>query len=339
MQFNLSPTQIEKLTSCTRIIFVSCGTSYHASIYAKYLLEEYANIPVDAEYASEFRYRTAILDSKTLVVGISQSGETADTLAALRLAKESGAITMGLINVANSSVARLVEIGLCSYCGPEIAVASTKVYTAQLLILYYFSLYMAELRNKLEPSQISEKVQDSQKLATLADSLLTNTEQIAEFGRTYAGYQHMLYLGRGLFYPLALEGALKLKELSYIHAEGYAAAEMKHGPIALIDSRMPVVVLAPQHGQLYEKMQSNIAEIKARGGRLLAFTQLSDGGKEQVSEYMNLYNDFVILPKLNRELDHLLFAIPLQLFAYYIAITKAINPDQPRNLAKSVTVE
>ncbi|WGK69354.1 glutamine--fructose-6-phosphate transaminase (isomerizing) [Candidatus Haliotispira prima] len=359
-QFDLDEGQRQKLRDCRHMIFVSCGTSHYSSIYAKYILEKYCNLPVSVEYASEFRYREPVLGPDTVVIGLSQSGETADTLAALGLAKERGVTTLGLVNVAGSSIARMVDILLCSHCGTEIGVASTKVYTAQLLILYYLTFYLAELRggpardlgdagsDVSRDDLCAEKMRQSQKLAVFAERILSRSDRLRELGRAYAGYQHMLYLGRGLQYPLALEGALKLKELSYIHAEGYAAAEMKHGPIALIDTRMPVLVLSPRPGLLYEKMQSNIAEVKARGGRILGFVcedTEPEAGPEgerppiKAGLHKGLYNDMFVLPQLNEELDALLCALPLQLFAYYIALAKDIDPDQPRNLAKSVTVE
>ncbi len=345
-RFAFDEQQEQKLRGIQQIVFVSCGTSYHSSVYAKYLLEKYCGIAVRVEYASEFRYREPLLGPHTLVIGLSQSGETADTLAALRLAKDLGAATLGLVNVASSSIARMVDILLCSHCGPEIGVASTKVYTAQLLILYYLTFYLAHLRGLGTRELVAQKLQESQKLAVFAGRILSQADSLRELGRAYAGYQHMLYLGRGLYYPLALEGALKLKELSYIHAEAYAAAEMKHGPIALIDNRMPVLVLVPSCGTLYEKMQSNIAEVKARGGRILAFVGAAAGSQEteeagaaSFAELKALYNDHFVLPSISEELDVLILALPLQLFAYHIAVVKGIDPDQPRNLAKSVTVE
>ncbi len=345
--FDLSTKEQQQLRSCRQLIFVSCGTSYHASLYARYLLEKYARLPVQVEYASEFRYREPVLGPEVLVAALSQSGETADTLAALRLARTQGATTLALVNVPGSSIARLADILLCSHCGPEIGVASTKVYTAQLLILYYFSFYLAKLRQApgLTPALISEKMQQSQQLAVFAERILSRSARLQELGRAYAGYRHILCLGRGLYYPLALEGALKLKELSYIHAEGYAAAEMKHGPIALIDSRMPVVVLLPDYGTLYEKMQSNIAEVRTRGARILAFVGRNDEGDAgQLPEHPAPadcadYNDVFALPRLSEELDVPLYAIALQLLAYHIALARGIDPDRPRNLAKSVTVE
>lgn len=331
-QFNFTQEQLEILQDINRIIFVSCGTSYHSSIYASYLFEKYTKIQSVVEYASEFRYREPILDEHTLVIALSQSGETADTLAALHLAKEQQAKTLGIVNVDTSSIARTVDIMLCTDCGPEIGVASTKAYTAQMLLMYYLFLYVGNIRNIIADETVIEFTEQTKILPLLAEKVLSQQENIKGLGRAYAGYQHMLYLGRGLFYPLALEGALKLKEISYIHAEGYAAAEMKHGPIALIDQTMPIVVCAPKHELLYEKIQSNIAEVKARGGRILALISQGD-----TNTYV--YDDYLEVPHISETLDPILFSLPLQLLAYYAALAKGFDPDQPRNLAKSVTVE
>ena len=331
-KFNFNDIQKDILTNIERIIFVSCGTSYHASLYAASLFEQYTNIPATVEYASEFRYRYPVITNHTLIIALSQSGETADTLAAVNFAKERGAKTLGIVNVPTSSIARASDIALNIGCGPEIGVASTKAYTAQMVLLYYLVLCMSDLQGRIEKKELQTLVAHSKQLSKLSQEIFSHSAVIKELGRAYAGYQHMLYLGRGLMYPASLEGALKLKELSYIHAEGYAAAEMKHGPIALIDSTMPIVVLAPQHDVLYEKIHSNIAEIKARGGRVLVL--ISKG-----SEALDICDDIFEVPSISEQLDPILFALPLQLFSYYVAVSKGFDPDQPRNLAKSVTVE
>lgn len=327
--FNLEQDAI--LKSFNRVVFVGCGTSYHSSLYAAYLFEQYIGVPASVEYASEFRYRHPVIGVHVLVVGLSQSGETADTLAALQFAQKKGAFTLGIVNVPTSSMARLVDLMLCTDCGLEIGVASTKAYTAQMLIMYYLMLYIAHKRNRMPEEEIERFVEITKRLPLLAEQILTQQDTIRNLGRAYAGYQHVLYLGRGLLYSLALEGALKLKELSYIHAEGYAAAEMKHGPIALIDSSMPIVVLAPKHDVLYEKIQNNIAEVKARGGRVFALVHHGTCN--------DLYDDIFKLPEISVDLDPILFALPLQLFSYYASLARGYDPDQPRNLAKSVTVE
>lgn len=332
LNFDFNQSQITILENINRIIFVSCGTSYHASIYASYIFEQYAKIQSSVEYASEFRYRNPIVDNHTLIIALSQSGETADTLAAVHLAQEQHARTLAVVNVDTSSIARTVDIMLCTDCGPEIGVASTKAFTTQMLLLYYLCLYLAHIRGSMSPQAIIELVLPTKKLPQLAEKILSKKDIIKNLGKAYAGYPHILYLGRGLFYPIALEGALKLKEISYIHAEGYAAAEMKHGPIALIDHTMPVLVCAPKSDMLYEKVQSNISEVKARGGRLLVL--ISEGDTNT-----NEYDDYLEVPTLSSSLDPILFSLPLQLFAYYTAIIKGFDPDQPRNLAKSVTVE
>lgn len=330
--FNFSNTQQKTLQNCNRIIFVSCGSSYHASLYAKYLFEQYTCIPTTVEYASEFRYRSPVVDTHTFVIALSQSGETADTLAALQFAQHAGASVLGIVNVASSSIARMADLMLCTDCGPEIGVASTKAFTAQMILLYYFVLYVATLRNTLEDSVVATLCEQSKQLPQLTETLLSKEKHIHELGKVYARYQHMLYLGRGVLYPIALEGALKLKELSYIHAEGYAAAEMKHGPIALVDHSMPIVVFLPKHTVLYEKMQNNIAEVKARGGRVFAFVNEDDKNTD-------LYDDMFEMPHLSENLDAILFSVSLQFFAYYTALSRGYDPDKPRNLAKSVTVE
>ncbi len=323
-----------KLLQADRIIIVACGTSWHSALVGEYLFEDLARIPVEVEYASEFRYRNPILSEKDVVIAISQSGETADTLAAIRLAKSKGATILGVCNVVGSSIARETHAGAYTHAGPEIGVASTKAFTAQLTVLTLMALHVAHKKGKITDSRLRLILSELEQIPNKIDKVLKSCEeQVLYISETFKDVNHFLYLGRGYNFPVALEGALKLKEISYIHAEGYPAAEMKHGPIALIDEEMPVVVIA-NNESAYEKLVSNIQEVKARKGRIIAITNEKD--EEEVSKLA----EFVItLPSTEEPLTPLLSVIPLQLLAYHIAVLRECDVDQPRNLAKSVTVE
>jgi glucosamine--fructose-6-phosphate aminotransferase (isomerizing) len=323
--------QLDKLHSIKRIIFSACGTSWHAALIGEYMIEDMARIPVEVEYASEFRYRSPIIDDGTLVFVISQSGETADTLAALREAKRKGATVLGICNVVGSSIARESDGGIYIHAGPEIGVASTKAFTSQVTALSLITLLLARQRN-MSNEKGRQIIDAMQRLPLQVEHVLEQDEQIRKIAELYAETSNFLYLGRGINFPVALEGALKLKEISYIHAEGYPAAEMKHGPIALIDEKMPVVVLA-QQDQVYDKVISNIQEIKARHGQVIA---LATEGDEDIKR---LANHVIYLPKLPYILTPIASIIPLQLLAYHFAVLRGCDVDQPRNLAKSVTVE
>jgi glucosamine--fructose-6-phosphate aminotransferase (isomerizing) len=314
-----------------RIIITACGTSWHAGLVGEYMLEEIARIPVEVEYASEFRYRSPIVDQRTLVLVISQSGETADTLAALREAKRRGARTLGIVNVVGSTIAREVDGGIYLHAGPEIGVASTKAFTSQIIALALITLYFGR-RRALSILQGREIVQALQRLPEQVETVLKRAPEVEALAERYMRATNVLYLGRGVNFPVALEGALKLKEISYIHAEGYPAAEMKHGPIALIDELMPVVFIAPQDA-VYAKIQSNIEEVRARGGRVVAV--LTEGD----TAIRKLADQAIEIPKTLDMFTPVLASVPLQLFAYHIAVRRGCNVDQPRNLAKSVTVE
>ena len=322
----------EELKQFERVIITACGTSWHSGIIGEYMMEEMARLPVEVEYASEFRYRNPVVDPKTLVIGISQSGETADTLAAIREAKRRGGRTIGLVNVVGSTIAREVDGGTYLHAGPEIGVASTKAFTSQVAALSLITLRIARLRNlsilqgrefiralRRIPEQVSEILERSHEIELLADRFLSTSK-------------NALYLGRGVNFPVALEGALKLKEISYIHAEGYPAAEMKHGPIALIDENMPVVFIAPRDA-VHSKIVSNIEEVKARGGKVIALINDGDG------EIQRLADATFTIPETLDLLTPMLTSVPLQLLSYYVAVRRGCNVDQPRNLAKSVTVE
>jgi glucosamine--fructose-6-phosphate aminotransferase (isomerizing) len=314
-----------------RIVITACGTSWHAGLVGEYMLEELARMPVDVEYASEFRYRSPVLEEGTLALAISQSGETADTLAALREARQRGATTMGVVNVVGSAIARDTDFGVYLHAGPEIGVASTKAFTSQMVALALFTLHMGRRRH-LSVVQGKEMVEALRRLPDQVEEVLGLNDQVRALAEEYADCKNFLYLGRGYQFPVALEGALKLKEVSYIHAEGYPAAEMKHGPIALIDDDMPVVFLAPRD-QVYQKVLSNIEEVNARGGRIIAV--VSDGDTELKSKV-----DHVIrVPQTIPCLLPVLTTVPLQLLAYHMAVLRGADVDQPRNLAKSVTVE
>ncbi len=321
----------EELQRITRIVLTGCGTSWHAGLIGEYMMEELARIPTEVEYASEFRYRNPIVDERTLVVGISQSGETADTLAALREAKRRGARTLGLVNVVGSTIAREVDGGIYLHAGPEIGVASTKAFTSQIAALALLTLKMGRLRT-LSILQGREVVRALARLPELVERGLAKAPEVEQLAERLARASNVLYLGRGYNFPVALEGALKLKEISYIHAEGYPAAEMKHGPIALIDDLMPVVFIAPRDA-VYPKVLSNVEEVKARGGRVIAVVTEGDAGVSRLADHT------IAIPETLDLLTPVLSVLPLQLLAYYIAVRRGCNVDQPRNLAKSVTVE
>jgi glutamine---fructose-6-phosphate transaminase (isomerizing) len=322
----------EKFLNAKRIIIVACGTSWHAGLIGKYAIEEFARIPVEVEYSSEFRYRKPVIHKDDVVIPISQSGETADTLAAVDLAKSNGAFIFGICNVVGSSIPRNTHSGCYTHAGPEIGVASTKAFTAQVTVLTMLALLIGKEKGTLDHEQYSKIVSALGRIPEKIEHLLKQDTVIAEFAKTFTYAQNFIYLGRGYNFPVALEGALKLKEISYIHAEGYPAAEMKHGPIALISQEMPVVVIAPSAG-MYEKVVSNIQEIKARKGKIISVVTEGDVVVSNLSDYT------ICIPDTEECLVPLLAAIPLQLLAYHIAVVKGCDVDQPRNLAKSVTVE
>lgn len=321
-----------KIKNLHRIIIVGCGTSWHAGLVGEYLFEDLARIPVEVEYASEFRYRNPIINEDDLVIAISQSGETADTLEAMRIAKEHGATVFGLCNVVGSSIPRLSHAGAYTHAGPEIGVASTKAFTAQVSILTLWALGFGELQGKLSKNQLRTAMAELETIPGKVEKLLHYEPQIIEIAERFKDAQNFLFLGRGYGFPVALEGALKLKEISYIHAEGYPAAEMKHGPIALIDEKMPVVVIATKSAN-YDKVVSNIQEVKARKGIVIAIVTEGDTKVPAMTDYV------IEIPLVSDFLEPLLTTIPLQLLAYHIAVMRGCNVDQPRNLAKSVTVE
>lgn len=323
---------LEKFLNANRIIIVACGTSWHAGLVAEYIFEDLARIPVEVEYASEFRYRNPVITEKDVVIAISQSGETADTLAAIKLAKENGAFVFGVCNVVGSSIARETHAGAYTHAGPEIGVASTKAFTTQITILTLIALKLAKEKGKFSESKFHEYLAELDNIPSKVEKALQSNPLIEIIANEYKDSENCLYLGRGYNFPVALEGALKLKEISYIHAEGYPAAEMKHGPIALIDEHMPVIVIATNKGH-YEKVVSNIQEIKSRKGKIIAIVTEGD---EQVKE---LADHVIEVPETIECLTPLLTTIPLQLLSYHIAIMRGCNVDQPRNLAKSVTVE
>ncbi|MBO9693810.1 glutamine--fructose-6-phosphate transaminase (isomerizing) [Chryseobacterium sp.] len=324
---------VEKFKNANRIIIIACGTSWHAGLIGEYLIEEYARIPVEVEYASEFRYRNPIITDKDVVIAISQSGETADTMAALKLAKEKGAFIYGICNVVDSSIARITDAGSYTHAGPEIGVASTKAFTAQLTILTLIAFKLGKHNGNLGNAEFMSLISELDAIPKKIEEVLNTTHELTQnIAKDFVSATNFLYLGRGYNYPAALEGALKLKEISYIHAEGYPAAEMKHGPIALIDENMPIVIIAPKKGH-YDKIVSNVQEIKARKGKIIAVVNKGD---RQVSEMA----DYVIeIPETSECFSPIVASVPLQLLAYYIAVYRGANVDQPRNLAKSVTVE
>lgn len=321
-----------QLLAAKRVIIVACGTSWHAGLIGKQLIESLCRIPVEVEYASEFRYRNPVIDSSDVVIAISQSGETADTLAAVNLAKDNGAFVYGVCNAIGSSIPRDTDTGSYIHVGPEIGVASTKAFTGQVTVLLMLALALGKEKGTITNEQYSKIVSELCTVPEKMKSLLKLNDRISELSKTFTYARNFLYLGRGYNYPVALEGALKLKEISYIHAEGYPAAEMKHGPIALIDSDMPVVVIAP-HDEMYQKVLSNIQEIKARKGKVIALVSKGDDTISKIAD------EVIEIPQTLECLEPLVASIPLQLLAYHIAVCKGKNVDQPRNLAKSVTVE
>jgi glucosamine--fructose-6-phosphate aminotransferase (isomerizing) len=321
-----------KWIGAKRIIIVACGTSWHAGLVAEYLFEDFARIPVEVEYASEFRYRNPVIQPDDIVIAISQSGETADTLAAIELAKEHGAFIFGVCNVVGSTISRATHTGAYTHAGPEIGVASTKAFTAQVTVLYQLALAVAEVRGALPKERMTRLMAELNSLPDKVEEVLKTNEIVEKIAAIYKDSRNALYLGRGYSFPVALEGALKLKEISYIHAEGYPAAEMKHGPIALIDDEMPVFVIATQ-GHSYEKVVSNIQEVKARKGKITAIVTAGDKTVRELADHV------IEIPKTDDSLVPIISVIPLQLLAYHIAVMRGCNVDQPRNLAKSVTVE
>ena len=321
-----------RFMNANRIIIVGCGTSWHAGLVAEYLFEDIARIPVEVEYGSEFRYRNPIITEKDVVIAISQSGETADTLAAIKLAKSKGAFVFGICNVVGSSIAREAHAGAYTHAGPEIGVASTKAFTTQITILSLMALKLGKEKGNIATSVYHTYLQELLQIPGKIEQLLQEDQHIIEIAKKYKDVSNFLYLGRGYNFPVALEGALKLKEISYIHAEGYPAAEMKHGPIALIDENMPVVVIATKQGH-YEKVVSNIQEIKARHGQLISIVTVGDHTVKEMSDHS------IEIPETLEPFTPLLTTIPLQLLSYHIAVMRGCNVDQPRNLAKSVTVE
>ena len=323
---------LERIMNANRIIIVACGTSWHAGLVAEYIFEDLARIPVEVEYASEFRYRNPVITDQDVLIAISQSGETADTLAAIKLAREKGAFVFGVCNVVGSSIARETDAGAYTHAGPEIGVASTKAFTTQITVLTLLALKLAKEKGLFSESKFHEFLTELESIPAKVEEALASNPLIEIIADAYKDSDNCLYLGRGYNFPVALEGALKLKEISYIHAEGYPAAEMKHGPIALIDEQMPVIVIATKKGH-YEKVVSNIQEIKSRKGKIIAI--VTEGDK-QVTE---LADHVVEVPETMESLSPLLTTIPLQLLSYHIAVMRGCNVDQPRNLAKSVTVE
>jgi glucosamine--fructose-6-phosphate aminotransferase (isomerizing) len=323
---------LRKFLSARRIIIVGCGTSWHAGIVGEYLIEELARIPVEVEYASEFRYRNPLIYEDDIVIAISQSGETADTLAAIEMAKSKGATIIGICNVVGSSIARATHAGSYTHAGPEIGVASTKAFTSQVTILTLLALMLAEKKGTISASRYYRLLHEFNTIPEKIEKTLLCNEQVKDIAKVFSHVTNALYLGRGINFPIALEGSLKLKEISYIHAEGYPAAEMKHGPIALIDEEMPVVVIATRRGQ-YEKVVSNIMEVKARKGKIIAIVSEGDEDVRALADYC------IEIPECDEMLVPLLATIPLQLLSYHIALLRGCNVDQPRNLAKSVTVE
>ena len=321
-----------QLLKAKRIVIVACGTSWHAGLIGKQLIESFCRIPCEVEYASEFRYRNPVVTSDDVVIAISQSGETADTLAAIQLAKEKGAFIYGICNAIGSSIPRATDTGTYIHVGPEIGVASTKAFTGQVTVLTMFALALADAKGTINRDEYLKVVKELNRVPEIIKEVLKSNEKVRDLARTFTYAHNFLYLGRGYSYPVALEGALKLKEISYIHAEGYPAAEMKHGPIALIDSDMPVVVIAT-HNAMYEKVLSNIQEIKARQGRVIALVSKGDDTISRIAD------EVIELPDVLECLEPLVATIPLQLLAYHVAVCKGKNVDQPRNLAKSVTVE
>ncbi len=321
-----------KIMNARRIIIVGCGTSWHAGLFGEYLFEEYSRIPVEVEYASEFRYRNPVIYSDDVVIAISQSGETADTLAAIKLAKEKGATVLGICNVVGSSISRETDAGVYTHAGPEIGVASTKAFTAQVMVLAMMALFVGKAKYNIKPETYSALISELLNVPQQIEKILKDTSVVEKVAEIYKDSPNFIYLGRGCYYPIALEGALKLKEISYIHAIGYPAAEMKHGPIALIDEKMPVVVIgANKRG--YDKIVNNVQEVKARHGIVISIVREGDTEISKMSDYV------IEVPNFTTAIGALTTVVPLQLLSYYIAVKRGCNVDQPRNLAKSVTVE
>lgn len=323
---------LNRFLNAKRIIIAACGTSWHAGLVAEYMIEEFARIPVEVEYASEFRYRNPIINADDVVISISQSGETADTLAAIKLAKEKGAFVFGVCNVVGSSIARETDAGAYTHAGPEIGVASTKAFTTQITVLSLIALRLAHAKGNISQSDYLRHLVELEAIPEKVEEALKEDQKIMDISTIYKDASNCLFLGRGVNFPVALEGALKLKEISYIHAEGYPAAEMKHGPIALIDENMPVIVVAPQQ-QHYEKIVSNIQEIKARSGKIIAVVTKGDKQVREMADHV------IEIPDSVEAFTSILATIPLQLLSYHIALMRGANVDQPRNLAKAVTVE
>jgi len=323
---------MKKFLAADRIIIVACGTSWHAGLVAEYIFEDLARIPVEVEYASEFRYRNPVITEKDIVIAISQSGETADTLAAIKLAKSKGAFVFGVCNVVGSSIARLTDAGAYTHAGPEIGVASTKAFTTQITVLTLMALRLARAKGTMSSSEFRHYLIELETIPSKVEKALKSDAYVQTVADIYKDSTNFLYLGRGFNFPVALEGALKLKEISYIHAEGYPAAEMKHGPIALIDENMPIVVIATKKGH-YEKVVSNIQEIKSRKGKIIGIVTEGDTSVKELADHV------IEVPETLECLTPLLTTIPLQLLSYHIAVMLDRNVDQPRNLAKSVTVE
>ncbi|EPR69977.1 Glucosamine--fructose-6-phosphate aminotransferase [Winogradskyella psychrotolerans RS-3] len=323
---------MKKFLAADRIIIVACGTSWHAGLVAEYIFEDLARIPVEVEYASEFRYRNPVITEKDIVIAISQSGETADTLAAIKLAKSKGAFVFGVCNVVGSTIARETDAGAYTHAGPEIGVASTKAFTTQITVLTLMALRLARAKGTMSSSEFRHHLIELETIPSKVEEALKSDAYVKTVAEIYKNSTNFLYLGRGFNFPVALEGALKLKEISYIHAEGYPAAEMKHGPIALIDEQMPVVVIATKKGH-YEKVVSNIQEIKSRKGKIIGIVTKGDTSVKELADHV------IEVPETLECLTPLLTTIPLQLLSYHIAVMLERNVDQPRNLAKSVTVE
>ncbi|MDR0940991.1 MAG: glutamine--fructose-6-phosphate transaminase (isomerizing) [Bacteroidales bacterium] len=323
---------MDKLDNAERILIVACGTSWHAGLVGEYAIEEFARIPVEVEYASEFRYRNPIIHASDVVIAISQSGETADTLAAVRLAKESGATVLGICNVVGSSITRETDAGVYTHAGPEIGVASTKAFTAQVTVLTMMALLLGKRRKTLSSKMYKQLITELYEVPAYIEEILEDNDKYFEVAKLYQNTRNCIYLGRGILFPVALEGALKLKEISYIHAEGYPAAEMKHGPIALIDENMPVIIIATKD-KSYEKIVSNIQEVKARKGKIIAIVTKGDTVIAQLADHV------FEVPETNSFIAPLTTVVPLQLLSYHSAVLRGCNVDQPRNLAKSVTVE
>ncbi len=323
---------LPRLAEAKRIIIAACGTSWHAGLVGEYLFEEFARTPVEVEYASEFRYRNPVITKDDVVIAISQSGETADTLAAIKMAKEQGALIIGICNVAGSSIPRETHAGVYTHAGPEIGVASTKAFSSQVTVLTMMALLLGKTKGHLSKSEYTSLIEELTEVPAKIRSILQSEDQIRKISETYMNANNALYLGRGYLFPVALEGALKLKEISYIHAEGYPAAEMKHGPIALIDENMPVFVLATKD-KSYEKIVSNIQEVKARNGQVIAIVTQGDDVIKKMADHV------IEVPDCHEAIAPLLTVIPLQFISYHIAVMRGCNVDQPRNLAKSVTVE